>query len=270
MSFQPLIPAGGNLGWAFLSKTREAQQQAFQESSPIRNLTDYFRENIGSVRDIDDLVNDRRLLTVALGAFGLGEDIGNKFFIKKVLQEGTLNDDAFANRLADKRYFAMAEAFGFDLSPPNTVLSDFADDIVARFQTREFEVAVGAQDDNLRLALSLDREMSALAVRGLSEEATWFTIMGTPALRSAFETALGLPPALGALDVDKQLEIFRDKSLTTFGTTNPNDFAEPELQEGLIRRFLLRADLTAASAGTVKGSVALSLLTAQAAPNLVS
>jgi len=264
MTFQPAIPLGGLAGWSFLSRTREAQQEAFAGSTGVQRNLEYFRENIGEISSAESLVNDRRLLEVALGAFGLSEDINNKFYIRKVLEEGVTDDDAFANRLADKRYAAMAEAFGFDLTPPNTVLSTFPDDIEAAYITREFEVAVGNQDENLRLAIGLERELSALAERDLSESAAWFTIMGTPPLRTIFEGAFGLPAQTGALDIDRQLEIFRDKSLRDFGTTNPLDLIEPDRQEELIRKFLLRSEINAQASLTAPGSVALSLLQSQA------
>ena len=263
MTFQPAIPLGGLAGWSFLNRTREAQQEAFASSTVVQRNLDYFRENIGEVTSAEDLVNDRRLLEVALGAFGLSDDINNKFFIQKVLSEGVDDDESFANRLADKRYAAMSEAFGFDRSPPNSVISTFPDDIEAAYVTREFEVAVGQQDENLRLALGLDRELSALADKGLSETAAWFTIMGTPPLRAIFEGAFGLPPQTGALDVDRQLELFRDKSLRDFGTTNPLDLLEPERQEELIRKFLLRAEINTQRSLTAPGAVALSLLQSQ-------
>ena len=264
MTYQPVIPFSGNLGWGFLSRTRAAQQQAFNSSSTLQRDTAYFREKIASVKSPEDLVADRRLLSVALGAFGLDDDINNKFFVRKVLSEGALSPDAFANRLADKRYLNMAKAFAFDLSPPNTALSDFPDKIISAYQTRQFEVAVGNLDDNLRLALGFGRELEDLASRGLSETAAWFTIMGTPPLRAVFEGALGLPVQTGALDVDRQLDIFRQKSLSAFGTTNPLDLTEPDVQEKLIRKFLLRADINAFSTSTAPGSVALSLLQSQA------
>lgn len=260
MSFQPVIPLTGNAGWSFLSRTKAVQEEAFNSSAQLQQKTDYFVENIQGIETASDLVGDRRLLEVALGAFGLADDINNTFFIQKVLTEGTIEDTAFANKLADKRYFELAKAFSFDLSPPNTVLSTFPGKITEAFQTRQFEVAIGNQDENLRLALSLDRELIALKDRDLSETASWFTIMGTPPLRSVFEKALGLPPQIGALDVDRQLEVFRDKALVTFGTSDPTEFTDPERQEDLIRRFLLRADLGNVGASTNSGSVALALL----------
>ena len=263
MTYQPAIPLGGLAGWSFLNRTREAQQEAFASSSAVQRNLEYFRENIGQITNAEDLVADRRLLEVALGAFGLAEDINNKFFIQKVLSEGVLDDEAFANRLADKRYSAMAEAFGFDLSPPNSVLSTFPDDIETAYITREFEAAVGDQDQNMRLALGLDRELSSLAESELSEEAAWFTIMGTPPLRAVFEGAFGLPVETGALELDRQLEIFRDKSLREFGTSNPLDLADSDRQEDLIRKFLLRSEIAAQASLTAPGAVALSLLQSQ-------
>lgn len=262
MSFQPVIPAGGNLGWTLLQNSRQSQQEAFNTSTQIKTNTDYFRENIGKISTAEELVADRRLFSVALGAYGLGDDINNRFFVQKVLEEGTLNQDSFANRLADKRYFQMSAAFGFDLQPPNTALSDFADKVTSLYEERQFEVAVGDQDGNLRLALGFDREIEQIATSDVSEETAWFQVMANPALRSVFEGALGLPSEIGAVDIDQQLREFRTKSEAVFGTSNPSSFANSELQEELVRKFLVRAELSGNTSLTSAGTVALTLLQA--------
>ena len=263
MTYQPVLPAGGNLGWTFLKNTREAQQDAFDNSAIIARDTDYFREKISEVTSAEDLVADRRLLSVALGAFGLDDDINNKFYIRRVLEDGTIDPKSFANRLTDKRYFAMSEAFGFELQPPNTVISTFADDIIAQYKNRQFEVAVGNQDQDMRLALGIEREIAELADRDLPEDAAWFTVMGTPPVRRVFELALGLPSEIGSVDIDRQLEVFKDKAQSIFGTSDPAGFTDPDIQEKLIRNFLFRSDLANSTASTVQGSVALSLLQSQ-------
>lgn len=263
MTYQPVLPAGGNLGWTFLKQTRIAQQEAFNTSAVVARDTDYFREKIGEIRTAEDLVADRRLLSVALGAFGLDDDINNKFYIRRVLEDGTIDPQSFANRLTDKRYLAMSEAFGFELEPPKTVISTFAENIINQYKTRQFEVAVGNQDEDMRLALGIEREIAALAERDLSEDAAWFTVMGTPPMRRVFELALGLPSEIGSVDIDRQLEIFKEKAAASFGTSNPAELTDPETQEKLIRNFLFRSELAASSASTVQGSVALSLLRSQ-------
>lgn len=263
MTYQPIVPVGGNLGWIFLNRTREAQQDAFDNSAQVQRDTDYFRENISQIQTAEDLVSDRRLLSVALAAFGLTDDIDNKFFVKKVLEEGTLAEEAFSNRLTDKRYFNLSKAFSFDITPPNTALSSFADDIVQQYKAREFEVAVGNTDEDLRLALGVSRELGEIAGRDLSETSTWLAVMGSPPLRRVFEKALGLPAQFAAIDIDRQVEVFQEKAQRAFGTSNPSDFVDPDLQDDLVRNFLFRAELDAASSVTARGSVALSLLRAQ-------
>lgn len=260
MTFQPVIPFSGNAGWSFLQRTLSSQQETFEKGTILQRDTEYFRENIGDVTSADQLVADRRLLSVALGAFGLDEDLPNKAFVEKVLAEGTLEEDAFANKLADSRYGSLAAAFGFDLAPPNTALTTFADDIIDRFETRQFEIAVGSQNENMRLALGLGRELEEISARDISEDGLWFTIMGTPPLRAVFESALNLPSSLGALDVDRQLEILKTKAAQVFGDSSVRQFNDPDKQEDLIRRFFVGSELNTQSATAVRGSVALSLL----------
>ncbi len=259
MSFQPVIPLGGYAGWRFLTKTISSQRAQFDKSAQVTRLTSYFRDKIATVRKADDLVADRRLLQVALGAFGLADDINSKAFIRKILADGTLKSDALANRLSDKRYAAFSRAFGFGDLGARTALPGFADQILSRYGARQFEVAVGEQDDNMRLALGLNDQLRELTANSTSNRAQWFAVMGSPPTRRVFEGALGLPSSFGRLDIDQQLTTFTDRSERLFGTDRIADFKAPELQEKLIRTFLMRAQISAAA--TPSGaSVALSLL----------
>ena len=96
MTYQPVLPLSGYAGWALLNRTIAVQTAAFNKSPEITRDTDYFAANISKVTTAEDLVKDRRLLRVALGAFGLDDDINNKAFIQKVLSDGSLNADALA------------------------------------------------------------------------------------------------------------------------------------------------------------------------------
>ncbi len=260
MSFQPVIPFGGTAGWAFLDRTREAQQSAFERSPTIQRETEYFAQNIANVQSAEDLVKDYRLLKVALGAFGLDEDLPNKAYVQKVLDEGSLDPDSFANRMVDKRYLALAEAFGFDLGTPNTQLSGFADGIVENYRTRQFEVAVGAQDSSMRLALGLERDLGQIMDSATTDDGRWFSVMGNEPLRRVFETALGLPPEFAALYIDRQVEEFRSKATSVFGDGEVSQFADPDRMEELNRLFLVRSQIAASQDVMSPGRIALSLL----------
>lgn len=260
IGYQPIIPATGLVGWKFLERTYEVQNQAFQNSAVISRDTEYFEANIGEIDTAEDLVADRRLLRVALGAFGLDEDIDNKYFIQKILEEGTHTDEALANRLSDDRYKEFSEAFGFgNFDIPSTKISDFGEKITAKYRSQQFEVAVGEQDENMRLALYTERSLADLVDGGESNDTKWFKIMGTPPLREVFETALGLPDSFGQLDIDMQLKNFKEYSQKQFGTSELSDFADAELQDKLVQKFLVRGQLDEYQA-TSSGSIALTLL----------
>lgn len=261
MSFQPVVPFGGIAGWSFVNRTRDVQQKALDASPTISRDTEYFAARIGSVSSAKELVTDRRLLSVALGAFGLEADIGNTFFVRKILEDGTLDPKALANRLSDKRYLAFSKAFGFgDFGTPNTKLSDFSDTIINAYREHQFEVGIGAQNENLRLAISLPRELQSVLQRDTTEATKWFTIMGNPPLRRVFETALGLPTSTASLDLDVQLRTFRDRATRVFGHDSVSQFADKAVQDKLTRLFLVRSESTASGLSGSPASNALSLL----------
>lgn len=262
MTFQPVIPQGGLGGWAFLNRTLDTQQTAFRKSPEIARDVDYFRQNINSITSAEALVADRRLLRVALGAFGLDSDLDNRFFIRKVLEDGTLDPKALANKLADKRYLEFSKAFGFgDFAIPVSQNSNFAEKTVRAFESRQFEIAVGDSDQNLRLALGLSRDLGAIAARPSTDTTLWLTILGSPPLRQVFETAFGLPAGFGAIDIDQQVTVLRDRAEQAFGDDAVAQFADPGKIAALTRRFLIRADLAVGSGiTTTGGALALQLL----------
>lgn len=267
MTFQPILPLTGYPGWRFLQQTLQSQTTAFIESPVLSRATEYFRDTIGSVQTAEQLVGDRRLLEVALGAFGLEDDLDSKAFVQKVLQEGTLNENAFANRLADNRYRELAGEFGFGDLGPKTGQTGFAERILARYEARQFEVAVGNQNQDFRLALNLETSLSDMVSFAVPEPAQWYTVMGNPPLRKVFETALGFPSGFAGIDIDQQKTAFEDRAQSIFGTKLVTDFHEPALQERLIRLFLIRSE-AASIATTSTASVALTLL--QSMPRLSS
>ncbi|MEJ8562631.1 DUF1217 domain-containing protein [Yoonia sp. GPGPB17] len=266
MTFEPVLPFQGYIGWRFLERTAEAQQTAFSQSAPVQRATDYFRENIGDIRTASDLVNDRQLLSVALGAFGLDDDINNRAFIQKVLEDGTLAQDALANRLADNRYADFSRAFGFGDSPvPRTVLSTLPTEIINRYETQQFARAVGEQNNDLRLALNVNAGISDIIARNSTNDGRWFSIMGNAPLREVFQTALGLPSSLAGIDIDKQREVFQERAQAVFGTDDIAEIATPEQEEKLIRLFTIRSE-AGNLAATSSSAAALTLL--QSTPRL--
>ena len=262
MTYSPVVPFGGYSGWAFLKRTQASQRSTFDNTAQLQRDEAYFRKNIGKVNSAEDLVADRRLLQVALGAYGLEGDINNKYFVKKVLADGTLKDGALSNRLANKQYEKLAAAFGFgDFKTPRNKLSDFSDKILAQYKERQFETAVGEQNSDYRIALNAERELPALARKSGSEDTLWYTVLGNIPLRRVFEGALGLPKSFGSIDLDQQLATMKARLEARTGSNSLRQFTDATKTEGIIRQYLVVSDLSAASSQTPQSS-ALELLQA--------
>lgn len=261
MNFQPVIPITGLAGWRFLQRTYDAQFTAFAKSPLLARDTEYFSEKIGSITTAQDLVSDRRLLAVALGAFGLSDDLNNRYFIQKIMEDGTSDSGALANRLADSRYKELSDTFGFGPGEvPATIDTTKMTEIVELYKTQSFEVSVGKQNDTMRIALFAQRELADLANDPMSEDAKWFSVMALPPLRKMFEIALGLPASFGQIDIDRQLTIFRDRTSSTIGDSTVSQFTDPKVVEDLTNRYLARSQISSFNASLTSGSTALTLL----------
>jgi Protein of unknown function (DUF1217) len=260
VSFTPTIPIGGIAGWRFLERTQASQRAAFEKGPELQRDVAYFAEKIGSVTSAADLVADRRLLKVALGAFGMESEIDKKAFVRKVLEGGTTNPSSFSNRLTDKSYYKLAKAFGFgDTGGPHIADAGFAAKITEAYKARAFESAVGDADNNMRLAMNFRREIAELAAYG-ETGASWFNVLGSKPLREVFEKALGLPKQFGQIDIDKQAEILADKTAALFGKSTLDAFKDPAAVEKVITRFLARAQIEGGITATTPGAGALTLL----------
>jgi len=260
MSFTAIVPFGGLPGWHFLQRTYDQQIERYENSPTLSRDVTYFRENISSVSSAQDLVTDRTLLKVALGAFGLQQDLGNRAFVRAILDSRPSDPKALANRIADSRYKDLAKAFDFSSTlDPKTASRSFTEGIIANYTTRGFEIAVGDQSPDMRLALSAQRELSALSVEGASDNTKWFKLLGRPPLRSFLETALGLPKDFGKIDLDQQLAVVKSKSLKYFGVQKFEDFADNDVMNEAIKRFHLLSQVNASNQMT-STSIALQLL----------
>lgn len=259
--FQPVSLSSGIAGWQFIQRTYDRQFSSFTESVEIKRDVELFRERIASITTAEELVADRQVLQVALGAFGLEADIDNRFFIQKMLDEGTTNDDALANRFTDERYKDFSAAFGFGPGEVvQTGTANFANDIIAKYEAASFEVALGEQDETMRVALYAQRVLSDVVGGDGSTDEKWFTIMAQPPLRTLFETALNLPSQFGQIDIDQQLDVFKERASRQFGSENPADFTETELLNDIIETYVARSQLNQSISVQSSGTIALTLL----------
>lgn len=261
MSFEPVIPAGGVLGWRLLQRTESAQRDLYDKRPELQRDVAYFREKIASVNTAEALVSDRRLLRVALGAFGLDEEIDKRAFLRKMLEEGSENRDSFVNNFVDPRYKEFVRAFGFgNIAGSRTGDPGFPDRIADAYRVRQFEVAVGEQDEALRLALNFRREIGKFANANDPEGAAWLSVLGDQAVRAVFDAGFGTAEGFSTLDVDRQRDELKRLNDREFGSKSLAVFTDPENVDRMIERFLLRRSIEEGPGQGTRGAAAVGLL----------
>lgn len=87
-------------------------KRTLSDAQVAREAT-YYRETIGKVKTVDEFLNDRRLYTYAMKAYGLEDMTYAKAFMRKVLESDLTDQKSFVRKLVDQRYLTFARAFNF-------------------------------------------------------------------------------------------------------------------------------------------------------------
>ncbi len=102
--------------------------------STVARDTAYYEENIGKVTTVDEFVNDYRLFSYAMKAYGLEDMTYAKAFMKKILESDLTDDSSFANSLTDTRYAEFAAAFNFSGETAKAQTSVQTDTLLAAYE----------------------------------------------------------------------------------------------------------------------------------------
>jgi len=79
----------------------------------VSSAAKYYQANIGKVTSVDQFLNDPRLFSYAMNAYGLSDMTYAKAFMKKVLTSDLSDGTSFVNKLTDPRFSAFAKAYQF-------------------------------------------------------------------------------------------------------------------------------------------------------------
>lgn len=259
MVFQPVIPLSGLAGWNFLQETYDSQLDTYSKSPSIERDIEYFKEKFAQPLAVEDFLSDPRLRRVTLTAFGLNGEEWKTGYIRNILEEVQDPESTFLQRLNNTQYTNFAEA----LEPANgqiNLITSEIDTIAARYAAESFELAVGQQNDSMRLALNYRDGVSEVVTEDSSDEAILFKLLGSEPIRAVLDTALGIPADLAQLDIDRQAEYLDDRLKSQFGINSVQDLKDPEVVDQVLKRFQILAGINQNFASTSSASTALVLL----------
>jgi len=194
------------------------------EQQPMVNReTAYYLENIGKVKTIDEFVGDERLFRYAMKAHGLEDMAYAKAFMVKALEGGIDEEDSFANKLSDKRYRDFVDTFNFArYGEKTTTFHSPTSGTVDKYLRQTLEEDAGSQNEGVRLALYFQRKAGSIK--------SYYEILADPAIAQVVRTALGFPDALAQADIDKQVEMIKER-------LDLEELKDPEKLEEFLKRF---------------------------------
>ncbi len=151
----------------------------------VKTATEYYAANIGSVTSISDLVDNYRLLSYALTAYGLGDQVNNKALVTQVLEGGVSSSKALANTLSNPNWAKFAAAFNFAADGASSVTTASAVSTTeSNYGETELETQEGQQDVGVQLALYFQRVAPTIT--------SSYGVLGDKNLLEAFQTIFGV------------------------------------------------------------------------------
>ncbi len=196
----------------------------------VKTAAAYYAKNIGAVKSASQLIGDYRLLSYALKAYGLGDQVNNKALIQKVLAGGVANSHALANTLPNPAWRKFAAAFNFAAkgatAPTSsksvaTTKSDYVE--------QQLESDQGQSDPGIQLALYFARVAPTIT--------NSFQILGDENLLEVVQTIFNLPATASASQIDKEA-----KAVSKLAPIA--DLSNPKKLSQLVERFTANYDLT--------------------------
>src|SRR5690606_25422369 len=224
------VSSNSPLLWYKLANSlKDSHMKAFEAQPSVTRDMTTFREKIGEVRSVDDLMKNRTLLKMVLSAFQLESEIDKPAMVRKILTEDPTNKKSLVNRLVEPRWSKLANAlYGLNSDPDFFKKEANVDAILAGYRTNEFEKFEGEKANGVREALYFKR--MAGGVETLAQ------IMADKTLRHVVRVELGLPESFQALEYEQQ----RDRLARQI---NIEDFKDPAKIEKMIQRFLIRTEI---------------------------
>ena len=182
---------------AFTAIVRDlARMQSITAQTPTaKHAIAYYRTNIGKITSLDQFVGDYRLLSFALNAYGLGDQIKSIALVRKVIEGGVSDPQSLANKLRDPRWKSFAAAFDFKGGPPLAFSqSSRVQMTVQSYVQQKLESDQGAQNAGVQLALYFRRIGPTIT--------NSYEVMGDKNLLKVAQTILGLPASFNAANID--------------------------------------------------------------------
>jgi hypothetical protein len=228
------LPA--NLALKFIDRERVKFESAIQKNVVNAREIAAFRERVGKIETVDQLVNDYEVYAFVMKAFDLEDQMFGKAMMKKILAADPKDKTSLVSKMTDNRFKSLNAAMGFTENGKkneNTIDPEWVESMVLRYTEQKL---INSQTDSNELVgtvLHMRQKASTLS--------NWYAVLGDKKMQSFFYTAFGLPDGMAGTDIDRQVATLEKK----FDLKTLND---PGVLEKLTLRYLAIGEAKAAQA----------------------
>lgn len=217
------------LWYKLANDQEEAHMKVFEAQPTTARDIETFKEEIGNIKSVDDLMKNRTLLQVTLSAFQLESEIDKYAFVEKMLTEDPEADDSLVNQTLEPRWTKLAQAmYGLNEDPDFFQNEANVNAILEGYKTNEFEKFEGQNAPGVRQAMYFDR-----IAGGVTEVSQ---ILADKSLMEVVRVGLGLPESFQSLEYEQQ-KARLEKEIDI------EDFKDPAEIDKMIERYLIMTEL---------------------------
>jgi Protein of unknown function (DUF1217) len=203
---------------------------AARGSAQQTGLINYFQANAAKITTPASLLGNYKVLSVVLGAFGIGNLINSTALVKQLITQDPNSKSSVAYQIGNAKYLAFATALQ-NWNPPPFSNSDGVNAIVTAYKTNNFEAGVNTQTPGLQNALYFTR--IAPSITSLTQ------LQSDPSLLAVAVTGVGLPlTAYDNLSFTQQTTLLTQKLKIA-------DLQKPAYVQHLAELYLVQQQLTA-------------------------
>ncbi len=239
----------------------EIEKRLIEIAAPAEDIA-YLRQNWSRIDENLDLVLYPELRGIVLSAFGIDKDAFTGEFFTSMLISDPNDPNSFVNLYDDDNWRALVDLIGSYADRGNSLQDeDYVSELISAYENKRFEIAVGEQDQNMRIALNFER-----LIQEFADAESWFTVLADQPLRTVLDAVFTAPEGFINLEIEDQAEWYAARSRQLFGDATPAVFADPENVQEALRRYLAAID-AGASGGvstTTPGYNAIGMLTSAA------
>ncbi len=219
-----------------------------------------YQSKIQSIDTVSELLADREVIDVVIGAFGLDPEDATDDFLKQIFASDLSDPKSFVNQQTDNRWAELVASFNFDADGNLTretigTVQQRGEilETVNKYLRQTLEEAEGESNEAVRLALYFQRTAPTITDA--------YGLIADDALMAVFRTTFGYSDEFSNMDVDQQARIVEEN-------LDLADLQDPAKLERFLQRYTAMYDsessVADSSASTIlsggTGSISADLL----------